>query len=95
MFLGYLLWIFIEEMPRHLRETRNWKLERQKSYQYIAQFQVSSFKYQESVQSKTFQIEILPRLKNQNLFLKDYDPDHRGRPAISGRKNSHYRTATK
>jgi len=49
MFLGYLLWIFFEELSRHLRETRNWKLERQKTYQYIAQFQVSSFKYKETV----------------------------------------------
>jgi len=23
MFLGYLMWIFIEELPRQLRETRN------------------------------------------------------------------------
>ena len=27
MFLSYRLWIFIEELPRHLRKTRNWKLE--------------------------------------------------------------------
>ena len=31
MFLGYRLWIFIEELPRHLRETRNWKLETRRS----------------------------------------------------------------
>jgi len=27
IFLGYLLWIFTEKLPRYVRETRNWKLE--------------------------------------------------------------------
>jgi len=36
MFLGYRFWIFIEELPRHLRETRNWKLETRRSIAEIS-----------------------------------------------------------
>jgi len=46
------------------------KLERQKVYQYIAQFQVSSIKNRSN--QKTFQIEFLPKLKTQSLFLESY-----------------------